>query len=140
MNARVGSVSGIVKSMIQNFYFGELPSREDYAEVIQEVLDDNDLQIDYMNVLLDMLYRYLKQVKSYKTSKAHGDIKKYSLLYDLFRNDNRLQNNRTLKRMFDSNSASAFDYVYNFYNKLFDNYKKRIMRAAYYMLENYNNN
>ena len=42
--------------------------------------------------------------------------------------------------MFNSNSPSAYKTVYQFYEKLYDNYVKRIKRAIWYCLEQYKEN
>lgn len=128
MNARIGSIGGLVTSYIENTCFNIEFTREDFNELTNEILSDNDLQLRYMELLVDMLDRELEEFESTQDKKS---FRQYSLIFDLFKNDNRLKNNRTLKKMFLSNSYSAYNYVRNFYDKLYNKFRQRALRAIY---------
>lgn len=133
MNARVGSVGGLVTTFIEQTSFNIIPEREDFDSLLEQIMSDDDLCLRYMELLIDMLNR---DAEGFDKTSDKNNFKKYSLIYDLARNDNRLKNNRILKQLFKNNSYSAYDYVIKFYNKLYDNYRKRIMRAVYYIWQN----
>ena len=137
MNARVGSVVGIVDSILSTYDIDDIDN-ETCKGIIDDVMEDDgrQLELGYINTMFSFMERALRDsVGSYENGER--TYREGNLLYLLFVNDSRLKNNRNLKKMFDSNSVTAYRYVYDFYKKLFDNYKKRIMRAAYYAVINY---
>lgn len=140
MNARVGSVGGVVTSMIENTYMNNIPSREEFDNFVDDILEENDLQVNYMKVLLDTVLKSdLENFQKQEDKNAKINYKKYSLLFDLFRNDERLKTNRKLKQMFNSNSFSAYKYVFDFYDRLLERYIRKIKRAIYEVWKNYQN-
>ena len=53
MNARVGSVFGVVSAYIDDAYMGKVPSKEEFDNFASQILDSNDLDLEYMATWID---------------------------------------------------------------------------------------
>lgn len=145
MNARIGSIGTMFQNMLEIYGNDEEYSHNSqyFQELVNEFLETDEyadeLKIHDMKMVLSQISNHSDINAKPQTVKDYlkkSNNRPYSFAYYLFKNDSRLNYNRKIKDLFETNFAYGEKAVWNFYKRLYDNYIKRIYKACYASLSN----
>lgn len=145
MNARIGSIGTMFQNML--YIYGNCEEFSHNSQYFQELVNEfletdeysDELKINDMKMVLSQISNHSDINAKPQTVKNYlkkSNNRPYSFAYYLFKNDSRLNYNRKIKHLFETNFAYGEKAVWNFYKRLYDNYIKRIYKACYASLSN----